>query len=125
MKIKSEIYAREKYRIHSLSGEFDFEFIKNNLLSVYRDPEFNPEFNSIWDLSQVNSLQKISPDEIEWIVSFVKNQRSLYGKIKTALVVAEKLHFGIARIYEMSLEEDTNNEVMVFKDIKKALAWIK
>ena len=125
MKIKSEIYAREKHRIHSLSGEFDFEFIKNNLLSVYGDPEFNPEFNSIWDLSQVNSLQKISPDEIEWIVSFVKNQRSLYGKIKTALVVAEKLHFGIARIYEMSLEEDTNNEVMVFKDIKKALVWIK
>ena len=125
MKVQTEVYAREKYRVHNLSGEFSFEFIKNNLVSVYRDPEFNSEFNSIWNLSQVNNLQKITPDQIEWIVSFVKNQRSLYGKIKTALVVAEKLHFGIARIYEMSLQEDNNNEVMVFKDIEKALSWIK
>jgi len=125
MKVDSEVFPREKYRIHRLSGEFDFELIRNNLISVYSDPEFNPEFNSIWDLRQMENLQKISKEEIEWIVSFVRNQRSIYGKIKTALVVSEKLHFGIARIYEMSLQKDSNNEVMVFKDIEKALSWMK
>jgi len=125
MKVDSEVFPREKYRIHRLSGEFDFELIRNNVISVYSDPEFNPEFNSIWDLRQMENLQKISKEEIEWIVSFVRNQRSIYGKIKTALVVSEKLHFGIARIYEMSLQKDSNNEVMVFKDIEKALSWMK
>ena len=125
MKIKSELRAREKYRIHKLSGDFDFEFIKNNLMTVYRDPEFDPGFSSIWDLSEVENLQKIVPKEIDWIVSFVKNQRSIYGKIRTAIVVAQKLHFGIARIYELSLESDSNNEVMVFKNIEKAIHWIK
>ena len=124
MNIKSELYTREKYRIHNLSGEFDFDFIEKSLLAVYRDPGFDPDFNSIWDLSHVTDLQKITPEQIEWIVSFVKKQRSIHGRIRTALVVAEKLHFGIARIYEMSLESDSNNKVMVFNNLEKALLWI-
>ena len=125
MEIQTEINHTENYRLHRGSGDFIFEELMAALENVYKDPEFNPELNSIWDLSGVRDIQLVQPKQIQKLVAFVSQQRSIHGRIKTAIVVTKKIDFGIARVYELSLEAESNNEVMVFKSLDKALTWIK
>jgi hypothetical protein len=125
MNIKTEINEKAKIRIHTLSGAFEFDALYGGLQDIYNDPDFDPELNSIWDMTKLAGLQLIEPDQLRTIVAFVMKQRSQHGTIKTALVVAKKIDFGIARVYELSMKSDSNNEVKVFKDVEKAKEWIR
>ena len=125
MKSRAIIYKEDKFRVHSLTGHFDFDILFNELKNVYDDPNFDPDLNSVWDFSDVSDLEKVTPDQIQKIVSFVSWKRSRYKGMRTALVVSSKVHYGIARIYELSLESATKNNVMVFKNLDQAIDWIK
>ena len=45
MNIKTEINEKEKIRIHTLSGEFEFDILFQHIVDVYNDPNFNPNLN--------------------------------------------------------------------------------
>jgi hypothetical protein len=125
MKSETKISKKERLRLHTLSGDFDFEDLFKELKKVYDEPGFDPELNSVWDFTKVENIEKVSSDQIQKIVAFVSWKRSKYGAMRTALVVSSKIHYGIARMYELSLESASKNEIMVFKDIQEALEWIK
>lgn len=125
MKSTGIIYKEDKLRVHTLSGQFDYDKLFTELKKVYDDPNFDPELNSVWDLSEVSEIEKVTPEQIQKIVSFVSWKRSKYGGMKTALVVSSKIHYGIARIYELSMESASKNSIMVFKDLGQAIEWIK
>ena len=125
MNIETKIDQTAKIRTHTLSGLFEFDALYSSLEDIYDDSEFDPELNSIWDLTNLTGIQLIKPDQLKELVAFVSKERSQYGSIKTALVVSKKIDFGIAHVYELSLKSDSNNEVMVFRDINKALEWMK
>jgi hypothetical protein len=124
MQIETTINHKSKIRIHTLSGAFEFDVLFSTLEDIYMDPEFDPELNSIWDMTALAGLQLITPEELKKLVAYVSKERSQYGALKTALVVSKKIDFGIARVYELSMKSDSNNEVMVFKDRAKAEEWI-
>jgi hypothetical protein len=124
MNIETTIDNKSKIRLHRLSGAFEFDALYSKLEDIYDDPEFDPELNSIWDLTKLAGLQLLEPDQLKELVAYVYKERSQYGAIKTALVVSKKIDFGIARVYELSMKSDSNNEVMVFKDVEKAMEWI-
>ncbi len=125
MNIKTEINEQAKIRTHTLSGAFEFDALFGALKDIYNDPGFDPELNSIWDMTKLAGLQLISPEQLKDVVAYVTKVRSKHGSLKTALVVSKKIDFGIARVYELSMKPDSNNEVMVFKDVKKAEEWIR
>ena len=125
MKSTAIIYKEDKLRVHTLSGQFNYDKLFTELKSVYDDPNFDPDLNSVWDLSEVSEIEKVTPEQIQKIVSFVSWKRSKYGGMKTALVVSSKIHYGIARIYELSMESASKNNIMVFKDLGQAIEWIK
>jgi hypothetical protein len=124
MNIETTKDNKSKIRIHTLSGAFEFDALYSTLEDIYNDPEFDPELNSVWDMTNLAGLQLISPDQLKQLVAFVSKERSSYGLIRTALVVSKKIDFGIARVYELSMKSDSNNEVMVFKDMDKAMEWV-
>jgi hypothetical protein len=125
MKVETIIDNRYKIRIHTLSGEFDFNILSQTIKEIYQDPQFDPQLNSLWDFTNVTGIQHITPDQVNQIVSFVARKRAVLGKIKTSLVVSHKVDFGLARVYELSLESNTDNEVMVFRNLDEALKWIR
>jgi hypothetical protein len=125
MKIETTIDNKYKIRRHTLSGTFEFDALYSTLEDIYSDSEFDPELNSIWDMTNLAGIQLITPDQLKQVVAFVSKERSTYGLIKTALIVSKKIDFGIARVYELSMKSESNNEVMVFKDVEKAEEWIK
>jgi hypothetical protein len=125
MNIKTEINEKENIRIHTLTGEFDFDSLFQHLEDIYNDPNFDPALNSVWDLTKVEGIQKINSDLLERIVAYVNRKRSKHGKMRTVIVVSKKVDFGIARMYEQKLEATGMSEISVFKDLNNALAWIK
>jgi hypothetical protein len=57
-------------------------------------------------------------------VAYVSWKRGEYGSMKTALVVSNRIHYGIARMYEQNLEATSKSEIMVFRDLESAIQWI-
>jgi hypothetical protein len=124
LKLDTKINEKSKYRIHLLTGEFNFDDLFEYLVRVYDDKDFNPNLNSVWNLIDVADIEKISTDQIQKIVAYVSWKREKYGSMKTALVVSSRIHYGIARMYEQSLEATSKSEIMVFRDLESALDWI-
>jgi hypothetical protein len=72
----------------------------------------------------VDGIENIATDQIQKIVAYVSWKRETYGGMRTALVVSTRIHYGIARMYEQSLEASSKSEIMVFRDLNSALQWI-
>ena len=125
MTIETTIDEHAKIRTHTISGFFEFDVLYSALEDIYDDSEFDPDLNSIWDLTNVGGVQLITPDQLKELVAFVSQERSNYGSIKSALVVSKKIDFGIAHVYELSMKTESNNEVMVFMDFAKANEWVR
>ena len=124
MKLDTKISDNSKYRIHTLSGHFNFDNLFEYLVGVYDDKDFNPSLNSVWNLTDVDEIEKIGTDQIQKIVAYVSWKREKHGSMKTALVVSSRIHYGIARMYEQNLEASSKSEIMVFRDLESALDWI-
>jgi hypothetical protein len=95
------------------------------VVGVYDDKNFDPDLNSVWNLVDVEGIEKISNDQMQKIVAYVSWKREKYGSMKTAIVVSSRIHYGIARMYEQSLEAASKSEIIVFRDLDSALQWIK
>ena len=125
MIIETTTIKEHKIRIHTLTGEFNFEYLFQSIFDVYNDPDFNPQFQSVWDFSQVKQMQIISFEQLEKIVAYVVWKRTKFGKIRTAIVVSEEIDFGLAQMYEQEMEATNQGEINVFRKIDTALEWIK
>ena len=124
MKLETKINKKSKFRIHIFTGDFDFDALFEALVSVYDDPDFDPDLNSVWNLIYVEGIEKTTTDQIQKIVAYVSWKREKYGRMKTAIVVSSRIHYGIARMYEQSLEAASKSEIMVYRDLESALQWI-
>jgi hypothetical protein len=124
MKIEIMTIDEQNIRIHTLSGEFNFDYLFQYIVDVYNDPSFEPRLSSIWDLTRVKNVQTISLEQLEKIVAYVSWKRAKLGKIKTALVVTKKVDFGLARMYEQEMEATNQAEINVFQNIDRAIEWI-
>jgi hypothetical protein len=124
MKLVTEINKKSKFRIHTFTGDFDFDALFEALVGIYDDKNFDPNLNSVWNLTDVEGIERTATDQIQKIVAYVSWKRAKYGSMKTAIVVSSKIHYGIARMYEQSLEAASKSEIMVFRDLDSALQWI-
>ena len=124
MELETKINKKSKFRIHTLNGEFNFDDLFESVVGVYDDKNFDPDLNSVWNLVDVEGIEKISNDQMQKIVAYVSWKREKYGSMKTAIVVSSRIHYGIARMYEQSLEAASKSEIMVFRDLESALQWI-
>jgi hypothetical protein len=57
--------------------------------------------------------------------TLVKDHWGLSGKSKAALIVSGDQDFGMSRMYEILMDQVTENKVMVFRDLKEAYKWIE
>ena len=64
MELETKINKEYKYRIHTLSGEFDFDALFESLVGVYDDPNFDPDLNSVWNLVDLDGIEKTGSDQI-------------------------------------------------------------
>lgn len=102
---------------------------KDDFLSLYRDLYSDPAYilgmDELVDLRPVTKFEvgRAALDEVRQIVE-ARYSASPDTIIHTAIVAPTDHHFGIGRMYE-ALSSDTEEEVYVFRNLQKALEWLR
>ena len=123
MSIDTRIDPDDGLRVHSLNGRLRFEEVRDTLEALYASPDFDPAMNALWDVRDAN-LTDISSDDVRKIAQLVSGRRPKEGFSRVALVVSRDVDFGLARMYEMQLEDGSHSAVRVFRDIGEAMTWL-
>jgi hypothetical protein len=123
MPIDTRIDPDGGLRVHSLNGRLQFEEVRDTLEELYSSPDFDPAMNALWDVRDASTAD-ISLEDVRKIAQLVSGRRPKEGLSRVALVVSRDVDFGLARMYEMKLEDVAHSEVRVFRDIEEALTWL-
>jgi hypothetical protein len=67
---------------------------------------------------------KISPSDVETLVSLIKELRRIHGNARTAFVTKHLADFGMMRMYELKIGEHDPG-FAVYYDIEQAIEWIR
>jgi hypothetical protein len=102
------------------TGLITREEILSVINQVYGDPQYRAPWRSLWEMR--GAKPAINADELRSVVDHVRTHRpSTTGKI--AIVAAEDLSFGLARMFEF-LAGDQPVETRVFRDSEHARRWL-
>lgn len=118
MTVESDIYPEHRVVITRVTGATAFEQIRDHQSALVENPEFDPDFHHLFDLTEVQNF-RVSTEEIRNLAS-----TTLFSPTSRRAVVAPTdAPFGLSRMYEgfSSLPEGT---LMVFRTRKEALAWL-
>ncbi len=124
MPIETSIDSRTGLRTHVVTGSFTLDELENELRDAYRRPDYRPEANSLCDLREAGAAA-FTDEEIQSVVDTVLEHRGAPPGVRTALVVARDLSFGLARMFAHQLEAKSHSNVMVFRDMDEAMAWLE
>ena len=124
MRIKTEINQGKNVRVHIVTGKFDTNTLFRTLTEMYNKFKFSSDMNVLWDFRATEDIAIVSLSELNKIITLVSRNWGKKSSRKAALVVSRKVDFGLARLYEQSVEAQSNSKIKVFTDIKKAVSWI-
>jgi len=124
MEIRSTIMKDKNLRTHTVSGVLAVDQLLKHLRGIYASPDFQSDMDVLWDLRDAD-FSAISSADVESVRDLVKDHWGLSGKSKAALIVSGDQDFGMSRMYEILMDQVTENKVMVFRDRKEAYKWIE
>jgi hypothetical protein len=101
------------------SGVFDLAAALGHQDKLLADPEFDPRFSQLWDLSQVTRVE-LSPQDVRRLAE----RRVFWSCAPRAILVNSDLEFGFARMFEMLRENAGDTGIRVFRDLHEALEWV-
>jgi len=122
--ITTTIDCETGLRTHVATGALMPEELDSELRNAYRRPDFRPEAPSLFDARDAQ-LDAFAGTEVRHVVETVIKFRGAPPGTKTAIVMAHDLGFGLARMFEQQFEAKESSDVMVFRDMDEAMAWLK
>ena len=111
---------RERRRaIAAASGVVSAQEFLDQQTAVASDPDFQSDFDAMYDLRQMESFEGASQDVKALALSspFAEGSRR-------AVVAASNVIFGLARMYQ-ALSEESAAEIQVFRKMESAEAWLE
>jgi len=115
------VYKEQQLVISTGSGRVTRAEIKQRQDQTKTDPDFDPEFNQIVDLTAVTDFE-MSIDEFKSLA-----QRKVFGsKSRRAFVAARPHIFGMGRLWAAysDMSDDDPSKIHVFYDLPSALKWL-
>jgi len=122
MPIETEYDAKAGLRIHTVSGDFSFDELRETLETLYSHPGFDPDADSLWDLRRAKV--DFSAKDVRVLAEFVATNWGGGGQSRAVIVASKDFEFGMARMYQAVLEDQTPNPVRVFREIDQAKRWL-
>jgi hypothetical protein len=121
MPITTTIDHDRQLTIHTATGEPDFE---EGMATLKRFWEGQPTMNELWDFRKAG-LDRVSFEETEAIMDYIKRHSEKRSGGKTALVASGDLEYGLSR-FSKSLAEIKSYplQVEVFRSFKEAIRWL-
>ena len=115
------VYKEQRLVISTGSGRVSQAEIKERQDQTAHDPEFDPEFDQIVDLTAVTDFE-MSIDEFTALA-----RRKVFASRSRRAFVASAPHiFGMGRLWEAhsALSDDDPSKIQVFYDLPSALKWL-
>jgi hypothetical protein len=84
-----------------------------------KDPDFDPGFAQLLDVTQVTKLKLSSED-----VRRVADSNTFSTNPRLAIVATSSLVYGMARMFQIFREMKGEEKTRVFRDRDEALAWV-
>jgi hypothetical protein len=84
-----------------------------------KDPDFDPSFSQIADLTQVTRIE-LSADEIRRLA-----QRTIFSaSSRRAFIAPDEVAFGIGRMFQILRGLEGEKGIRVFRSLEEALDWV-
>jgi hypothetical protein len=121
MPVKYQYDNEKKFLLASLISPFTLDEFQSAIVAITQSEEYPPDVNALWDLRELNFVET---DRVlgERLVA-IKSRFPERGEAKLALVVKDKLGFGMSRMYEM-LADRLPQQTKVFMDYAEGEAWL-
>jgi len=117
------ILKDENLVIEILRGSFDISDFINLKKSEAEDPDFNPNFNSILDIRNIeNPFSKEIRDELEQYLKIIKTIQPVTKKRKAAVITHKPSQ--VAGITWYKLIDDRSIDYNIFSTLEAATAWL-
>jgi hypothetical protein len=115
-------YKIDKERRLVLSTHFGVVTLEGTLAhqeKLLRDPDFDPSFSQLVDLTHVTKLE-VPPEGVRRVA-----QQSIFSPdSRRAILVTANLVFGMARMFEILRESYGEKGICVFRNLDDALEWV-
>lgn len=118
MPITYEIDAKQRLVTSHLTGIVTDEEIHAHRQKVRHDPEFNPGYRQLIDLSGITEVRATT----NAVTSAAADQYYTPGT-RRAFVATTDTTFGLARMFALRAEGE-GQTIEVFRDRKKAMDWL-
>ncbi|MBU4262466.1 MAG: hypothetical protein KKC76_11445 [Proteobacteria bacterium] len=105
-------------------GDGDVEGIIAFLKDIISHPQWKPGNNILLD-HRALKIDAITVSGIEDVSEYFKSIADKLGNGKVALVMNRDIDFGIARSWEIITGDDVDINVFVFRELEKAINWLK
>jgi len=114
-----KLYPGKKLIVVTYSGDLSLEDIMAIRQQGMADPEFDPDFDVIDDVSAVNTAD-IRYDEL----NLISGKSVANTGVKRALIAVTDFQKGMSNMYKV-LSESHGHFFRVFDDVDKARDWIE
>ena len=105
-----------------LAGSIGSQELRNQTKGLTENVEHTPGMDGIWDFREAEITGATAP-AILARVQFISEQRTQLAR-RVGLVVGDKLHYGLLRMWESYSEMETHQENRIFQDVVSARGWL-
>jgi len=108
--------------VHRFFGRITFQDL---LATMAEGGAVEPDrsgINALWDFSQ--AFPAVSPEELERLADLAGQQSGGAACPQAAIVAADDLSFGLARVYSARVNSRSAAEVRIFRTREEALQWV-
>jgi hypothetical protein len=123
MTISTHIDAEANLRTHNVTGRLTFGLLQETLQALYARDDLPVDMNTLWDLRHADPAA-FTGEEIRQLAKLVSAHWGITGQAKAALVVSGDASFGLARMFELTVDARSESQVKVFRDLAEARRWL-
>jgi hypothetical protein len=106
----------------TISGELDLDDFRRLFAAAWSHPEYSAVEKAIWDFRDATTRMRIG-DLVE-LTSWIADSKSRRGASTIALVAADDVGFGVARMFH-AVQPEHGWQIAVFRDEVAASDWLR
>ncbi len=121
MSITFTIDKHRRFIHRVVSGAVTTDEILAHITEILQHPDYQPGMKSLTDIRAIQ--QYASPEDVRQIANFILGRSKEVQGGRAAVVVAQDVSFGMARMLEL-LTESSPLSIGVFRELAEAYEWL-
>ncbi len=118
MPLQSKVIEPLRLLVTRAIGALRLSDLQEHRKALLADPGFDPGFNHLFDLREVERIAFSSEDVVQATLV-----RAFSESSRRAIVAPQDVSFGLSRMYELH-REDHSESIRIFRDLDQALQWL-